>query len=125
MATNDFLAAGGDGYEMLKDCPEVNQFNALEEILISYLAEHPDAAPQVEGRIRAIPLAAAEPAPEEEAETEESAMTSYTVANGDVLWRIAEKVLGDKDAWREIYELNKDILSSPDLIYPGQTRIAA
>ena len=126
LATNDFLAAGGDGYEMLKDCPEVNQFNALEEILISYLAEHPDAAPQVEGRIRAIPLAAAEPAPEEEAETEESAMTSYTVANGDVLWRIAEKVLGDKDAWREIYELNKDILSSPDLIYPGQTlRIAA
>lgn len=47
---------------------------------------------------------------------------TYTVAKGDCLWNIAKKHLGDGSRWKEIYELNKDVIGgNPNLIYPGQT----
>ncbi len=33
VATNDFLAAGGDGFDMLKDCPVLGYLGTLDEIL--------------------------------------------------------------------------------------------
>jgi len=42
----------------------------------------------------------------------------YRVQLGDDLGKIAEK-LGFK-GWRELYERNKNIISNPDLIFPGQ-----
>lgn len=45
---------------------------------------------------------------------------SYTVKEGDTLWDIARTQLGDANRWREIYNLNTDTISDPDLIYPGQ-----
>ena len=50
-----------------------------------------------------------------------SSENTYTVKSGDTLWYIAKRYLGDGSRYREIYELNKDILKSPSLIYPGQT----
>ncbi len=38
----------------------------------------------------------------------------------DCLWRIAEALLSDAWRWREIYELNSELLSNPHLIHPGQ-----
>lgn len=38
VATNDFMAIGGDGYTML-DKPVVNEFSALDEVLINYIAK--------------------------------------------------------------------------------------
>lgn len=46
---------------------------------------------------------------------------SYTVKSGDCLWNIAKKQLGDGSRWKEIYELNKDKISNPNLIYPNQS----
>lgn len=46
--------------------------------------------------------------------------TEYTVKQGDCLWTIAKKHLGDGSKWKEIYNLNKDIISNPDLIQVGQ-----
>ena len=40
--------------------------------------------------------------------------------NGDTLWRIAQKVYGDKDKWPLIYNANRDILQDPNKIYPRQ-----
>jgi nucleoid-associated protein YgaU len=40
--------------------------------------------------------------------------------NGDTLWRIAQKVYGDKDKWPLIYAANKDVLKDPHKIYPKQ-----
>ncbi|MDR1254106.1 MAG: bifunctional metallophosphatase/5'-nucleotidase [Oscillospiraceae bacterium] len=37
VATNDFLAAGGDGYEAFKSWEEIGQFSAVDEIFSSYL----------------------------------------------------------------------------------------
>ena len=46
---------------------------------------------------------------------------NYTVKSGDCLWNIAKKQLGDGSRWKEIYELNKDKIKNPNLIYPNQT----
>ena len=46
--------------------------------------------------------------------------TSYTVQKGDSLYNIAKKYLGDGRRWKEIYNLNKDKIKNPNLIYAGQ-----
>jgi nucleoid-associated protein YgaU len=45
---------------------------------------------------------------------------TYTVVAGDNLSKIAKKLLGNANRWREIHELNKDLIKNPDLIRPGQ-----
>jgi len=51
----------------------------------------------------------------------ETATKTHTVESGDSLWAIAEAELGDGKRWKEIYELNKDVIGdNPDLIKPGQ-----
>lgn len=45
---------------------------------------------------------------------------TYEVKYGDCLWNIAQSQLGDATRWREIYDLNKDIISSSFFIYVGQ-----
>lgn len=44
----------------------------------------------------------------------------HTVAPGDTLWALAEKVYGDGNRYPEIFEANKPMLSDPDQIFPGQ-----
>ena len=44
----------------------------------------------------------------------------YTVQKGDSLWKIAQKTLGSGARWGEIYNLNRDSVKNPGLIYPGQ-----
>jgi len=43
-----------------------------------------------------------------------------TVVKGDTLFDIARRLLGDPNRYPEIYELNRDKIENPDLIYPGQ-----
>lgn len=49
-----------------------------------------------------------------------SAPRTYTVKPGDTLSRIAKEHLGDANAYMRIFELNRDQLSDPDKIKPGQ-----
>lgn len=44
----------------------------------------------------------------------------YVVKSGDSLSKIAKELLGDAARWPEIFELNKDKISDPNLIYVGQ-----
>ena len=47
--------------------------------------------------------------------------TTYIVIKGDFLWAIAEKLYGDGSRWKEIYDMNKDIIGSdPDFLKIGQ-----
>jgi len=57
----------------------------------------------------AAPAAAAAPA-----------ARTYTVKAGDTLSAIAKAQLGSASAYMKIFELNKDQLSDPDKIKPGQ-----
>lgn len=43
----------------------------------------------------------------------------YEVVEGEWLAVIAEKLYGDKSCWRYIYEVNKDLLRSPDNVQAG------
>jgi nucleoid-associated protein YgaU len=45
----------------------------------------------------------------------------YTVVAGDSLSKIAKHFYGNAGHWREIFEANRDQISNPDLIHPGQT----
>lgn len=46
--------------------------------------------------------------------------STYTVKAGDTLSKIAKEHLGDANAYMKIFEANRDKLSDPDLIKPGQ-----
>lgn len=51
---------------------------------------------------------------------EEPQAKFYTVVSGDSLSKIAKEVYGDAMKYPIIFEANKPMLKSPDLIYPGQ-----
>jgi len=44
----------------------------------------------------------------------------YTVVKGDNLSKISKQYYGDPNKYAKIFEANKPMLKSPDLIYPGQ-----
>jgi nucleoid-associated protein YgaU len=52
--------------------------------------------------------------------TGQAAQKTYTVKAGDTLSKIAKEQLGDADAYPEIFNANRDQLSDPDKIKPGQ-----
>jgi len=51
----------------------------------------------------------------------EPAARTYTVKSGDTLSAIARQHLGDANAYMKIFDANRDQLSDPDKIKPGQT----
>jgi len=83
---------------------EANQiWNAIKTI--------PDWQREIEADIKAT--GAAEP-------SGSARPATYTVKSGDTLSKIAKHVLGDANAYMEIFNLNRDQLSDPDKIQPGQ-----
>ena len=49
-----------------------------------------------------------------------TSVKTYTVKSGDCLWNIAKKYYGNGARYSDIYNANKDKISNPNLIYPGQ-----
>ena len=47
----------------------------------------------------------------------------YTVRQGDTLSGISQKQLGEANRWPEIFELNREVISDPDRIFPGQVLV--
>lgn len=148
LATNDFMAVGGDGYTMLKDFATENEFGALEEILMAYIKELGVVDIKVDGRTKVVgeapveepkeepkeelkePEVTEEPAKEEEEEKvvekpkkekeDKEKVEIYVVKKGDYLRKIAKALLGNESAWKKIFEWNKDVIKNPDKIQIGQ-----
>lgn len=67
------------------------------------------------------PAAAEAPAqPEASEDASNRDVKPYTVVSGDCLWNIAYKLYGSGARWTEIYELNKETVKNPEMIYIGQ-----
>ena len=59
-------------------------------------------------------------APAAASQPQQQAETTYTVKAGDTLSKIAKEKFGDANAYMEIFNANRDQLSDPDKIKPGQ-----
>jgi LysM repeat protein len=79
----------------------------------------PDWRNDLVGDIKVSPNAAAA-ASGGTGSTASNAATTYTVKAGDTLSKIAKDHLGDANAYTAIFEANRDQLSDPDKIKPGQ-----
>ncbi|PIQ24787.1 hypothetical protein COW36_23740 [bacterium (Candidatus Blackallbacteria) CG17_big_fil_post_rev_8_21_14_2_50_48_46] len=76
-------------------------------------------APAVAPKSAPAEQAIAQSAPESALQSGDKLQT-YTVKKGDNLWNISKAKLGDPTRWNAIYNLNKDQIKNPDLIYPKQ-----
>jgi uncharacterized protein YidB (DUF937 family) len=52
--------------------------------------------------------------------TATTSVRTYTVSSGDTLSKIAKQFYNDSNQWQRIFDANRDILSNPDRIFPGQ-----
>jgi nucleoid-associated protein YgaU len=91
---------------------EKNQiWNALKTV--------PDWQKEVVGDIR-VKAGAAPSAPASPRAPATAAETTYTVKAGDTLSGIAKQFLGNANDYMEIFNANRDQLTDPDKIKPGQ-----
>ena len=91
---------------------EKNQiWNALKTV--------PDWQKDVVADIR-VKAGAAPSAPAAQRAPAEAAATTYTVKAGDTLSGIAKQFLGNANDYMEIFNANRDQLTDPDKIKPGQ-----
>jgi nucleoid-associated protein YgaU len=99
----------------VKSEDEKNQiWNALKTV--------PDYQRDVVADIKVVPQAAATAAAGAGAGAQAGAAAgrTYTVQAGDTLSGIAKQHLGDASKYTKIFEANRDVLSDPDKIKPGQ-----
>jgi len=137
VATNSFLADGGDGYTVFKEAKDAGKMKDLfftdYEIFVEYLAKKGEVSPQLEGRIVNLATQAEETnkVPSKEEPTNEKPAEGqgvgsdkseagkkeivYIVKKGDVLWKIGKRYGID---WKLLAEYNK--LKNPHLILIGQ-----
>ncbi|MCD6322981.1 MAG: 5'-nucleotidase C-terminal domain-containing protein [Clostridiales bacterium] len=111
LATNDFMAAGGDGYEMLK-VETVNEFDALDEVVIKYIQARGIIAPTRENRILVIDSGYSGPSTVPVVPSGDV----YVVVAGDTLSAIAA---ANGTTWQAIYELNMGTITDPNMIHIG------
>ena len=95
---------------------EKNQiWNALKTI--------PDWQKEVVADIKVRPSTMKDPTPSRTAapaSATATTTTTYTVQSGDTLSGIAKKFLGNANDYMEIFNANRDQLTDPDKIKPGQ-----
>lgn len=103
---------------------EFNLQGSTEErdgkLYISGTVATQDQANQIWDAIKTIPDWPNEIVADIQSRHEEPAAVTYTVKAGDTLSKIAKEKLGDANAYMEIFNANRDQLSDPDKIKPGQ-----
>ncbi len=80
----------------------------------------PDWQKEIAADIRVKPGAPAPSAAPNASAPAAAAQQTYTVQAGDTLSGIAKKLLGNAAEYMDIYNANRDQLSDPDKIQPGQ-----
>ncbi|HKL76507.1 MAG TPA: 5'-nucleotidase C-terminal domain-containing protein, partial [Halanaerobiales bacterium] len=101
VATNDFMAAGGDGYTMLKDAETTLLAGGLEEVLMQYISAKGTVSPEKKGRIIGVEV--------------KNDNYVYEVKKGDMLREIASYF---DVSLSTLIQANN--IENPDLIHVGQ-----
>ena len=97
----------------VKSEDEKNQiWNAIKTV--------PDWQKDVVAEIRVVPGATQGTAGTAQPTVQKPQYTSYTVQAGDTLSAIAKKYLGNANDYMDIFNANRDQLTDPDKIKPGQ-----
>ncbi len=142
VASHDYmLLQSGDGMTMFQGAQVVkDRVMPDNEVLIQYIRDGLGGAvgdvyadPYGQGRITLLAQDQAEEGsqpdtqpeqptaqPEIPEEPADTSTRTYTVTAGDSLWRIASRELGSGLRWEELYQLNRDVIADPSLIYIGQ-----
>ncbi|MCK5779628.1 MAG: 5'-nucleotidase C-terminal domain-containing protein [Psychrilyobacter sp.] len=117
VATNDFMAVGGDQYESFKGTKTVTEYESLEEILGKYIRENGITHPTTDGRVFAGTAedVAATMTENKDVKAAE-AMTTYVIKKGDTLGKIAKK---NKTTINAILKENKNVKDAHS-IYAGE-----
>ena len=141
IATNDFMASGGDTYYAFSAASVNYDLGVpMDEVVMDFIKTELKGTVTAEaygapaGRITIVtaPAEPEQPAESEQpvepakpAEPEKPAAESgtYTVAAGDCLWSIAQKAYGTGTKWGVIYEANKATVKDPGMIYLGQVLV--
>ncbi|HIA29925.1 MAG TPA: LysM peptidoglycan-binding domain-containing protein, partial [Candidatus Marinimicrobia bacterium] len=96
--------------------PMIEVIDAEPSIIVSSELPKPEVTAEPED----------EPVAEEVVEKEKVAeelpvlQLKHVVVEGESLWKLAEQYLNDGTRWQEIYMLNRENISNPDLIREGQ-----
>lgn len=114
LATNDFLAAGGDEYTMLEEGAIIVELPQLDEVVVDYIQQFGTAGIKVDGRVKAVETK--QPVVSEKQEGKQEVKTAtYVVKVGDVLWKIAKQF---DMTYEKLAEYNN--MKNPHVIFPGQ-----
>lgn len=54
LVTNDYLASGGDGYEMLASAPLLLEMGFMDEVIVDYIKQAGTVSPEIDGRLNII-----------------------------------------------------------------------
>jgi nucleoid-associated protein YgaU len=80
---------------------------------------------RVDHRLRIPPASvlggegAPKPSSNERSDEPREVYTTYTVKRGDTLSELSLELLGTSRRWRELYELNRDVIRDPDNLQAG------
>jgi nucleoid-associated protein YgaU len=87
------------------------ELSAAKESNISKLTAMENKLAELDGKLAAL-----------KAKIPSNIFDQYTVVDSDYLWKIAKKddIYGDPFQWIRIYNVNKDQIKNPDLIYKDQ-----
>ncbi|MGM0438067.1 MAG: 5'-nucleotidase C-terminal domain-containing protein [Bacillota bacterium] len=101
VVTNDFMAAGGDGYTMFEGTETHQEAGGLEEVLMQYIDEKGTVSPTVKGRIISVEV--------------QNDNYVYEVKQGDMLRKIASYF---DVSLSTLIKANN--IENPDMIHVGQ-----
>lgn len=132
LATNDFIAAGGDQFTMFVDNKIINNAAALDEALIAYIQKIGTVNAQLENRIVVEKKSTSghnsstgqtnsgtnKPTTPQNNQATTNVKQTYTVQKNDNLTKIARRY---NTTWQVLQKLNA--LKNPNYIYPGQQLI--
>jgi nucleoid-associated protein YgaU len=79
----------------------------------TFIASEPNAKDRPSNRLVPVSQAFAQ------ADDDDEGPRTHTIVDGDSLAKLAERFLGDPQLANQIYDLNRDVLSSPDLLPIG------